>query len=58
MTERHFIAIAAILRHRIEEAGSHHGVLEAAAEDLADYFATVNSRFDRARFLRACRGEA
>ena len=57
MTKRHFEAIAAIIRrlstiHVPDENGQ--GMLLTVTNDLADYFATVNSNFDRQRFLSAC----
>jgi hypothetical protein len=69
MTRKHFIAIAAIIKARFDEvdsqapgaadldAGHDAGYLNAlteTAENMADYFASENPNFDRARFLTAC----
>jgi hypothetical protein len=45
MTKTHFEAIAAIL--------DANGSPEHTVEDFADYFASINPRFDRKRFLAA-----
>lgn len=48
MSKKHFEAIAAILRtHKGQEA-------RVIAEDLAQYFATQNPRFDTEHFIKAC----
>lgn len=65
MTKQHFEAIAAILRDRkidgdyameIDQdwAKGVTAATEATADDLADYFKSINPRFDRTRFLTAC----
>jgi hypothetical protein len=46
MTQKHFIAIAAVLN----DTGAPFGTCNA----LADVFAAHNPRFDRACFLAAC----
>lgn len=60
MTRKHFEAIAKIIRQNTIsnpamgfDEGFDTGVI-AVAIDLADYFATTNPNFDRARFLIAC----
>ena len=57
MTKKDFEAIAAIIRrlstiHVPDENGQ--GMLLTVTNDLAEYFATVNPNFDRAKFLKAC----
>lgn len=60
MTRKDFEAIAAIIRQNTVEdaaAGFDEGYdagVHIVATDLADYFATVNPRFDRRLFLEAC----
>ena len=59
MTRRHFVRIAAIFA---AQRASYDDELEAdairaldrLAKAQADYFATQNGNFDRARFIRAC----
>lgn len=51
MTKRHFEAIAQILQ---AARAIDPRTVQFVANDLADYFATENPRFDRARFLAAC----
>lgn len=62
MTRKDFVAIAAILNDAREDAmvleaigngGGAASTLEIAT-GLANYFETVNPRFDRERFLTAC----
>lgn len=61
MTRKHFIAIAALLKSNgivKPAAGFDEGYAAATdniAEELATMFANENPRFDRARFLEACR---
>ena len=52
MTKKHYEAIAAI----IGQAATYpkHNHLWMIREDLADYFATDNPKFNRTRFLQAC----
>ncbi len=47
MTKKHYEAIAAILK-KAEEYGA------SVPHMLADFFASDNPKFDRARFLQAC----
>lgn len=64
MSKRDFIAIAELLRIQYEGARERfmagytcdpeHLQVETTAKNLADYFANVNPRFDRLRFLKAC----
>ena len=59
MTKKHYEAIAAILeKYRnaplYEADYSDYRTAEHIAAELADYFATDNPRFDRARFWQAC----
>lgn len=54
MTKRHFEAVAHILNNEAAFSLKAQPHLESVARRLADYFATDNSRFDRARFLKAC----
>jgi xanthine dehydrogenase iron-sulfur cluster and FAD-binding subunit A len=55
-TARDFDAVAAIIDKRWSESMSDEAeaVLVDTACHLADYFASQNERFDRARFLLAC----
>lgn len=61
MTKQHFEAIAKILnRYSIPTAaaGFDEGYDSAGygiTSDLADYFESVNPRFDRERFMKAAR---
>jgi hypothetical protein len=53
MTRKHFVAIAAsmkALRDSTEDSDS----VDDAARAIADVCAESNSRFNRARFLKAC----
>lgn len=56
MTKKHFIAIAAKLRERINYAGTADETLtiEGVARELCGTFAQLNPAFDRGRFLAAC----
>ena len=56
MTKKHFEAIAAVLAeyNRVKCYNPHISNLE---NDFADMCEAQNPRFDRDRFLRACRGE-
>ena len=54
MPRKHFEAIAEILRKEAEwYAVTAPDPVASITEDIADYLATLNPRFDRARFLRA-----
>ena len=53
MTKKHYERIAAIL-HIARTSVPKHNHEWWIAENLADYFATDNPKFDRARFLQAC----
>lgn len=52
MTQKHFIALAALVASVKEQGGSIG--YEKLANDLADICAESNERFDRTRFLAAC----
>ena len=60
MTRKHYVAIANILKKEYDDAMyrtenfSEPKLIQDVAENLADYFATDNGNFDRARFLEAC----
>ena len=55
MTRKHYVAIAAILKaSNYSETYSEQVAYKSHCEDFADYFATDNGNFDRARFLEAC----
>jgi len=63
MTKKNFEAVAKILRHNTVDVSEHsteHEIgranqSELILSDLADYFASDNPNFDRARFLKASR---
>lgn len=57
MTEKDFDAIAAVVEGlwAIADNVCECGMIVGIAHDLADVFAESNERFDRARFLKACR---
>ena len=61
MTKKHFEALAAIVRdwYRMSDKTPRGArmFVEAAEYDLATFCQTQNGRFDRARFIAACRGE-
>lgn len=57
MTKKHYEAIAAVILFEKRRPLAHDEWLkipEYIAVALADYFATDNPKFDRARFLQAC----
>ena len=54
MTRQHFQLIAAVLRENHDWPRVGHSL----AHEFADELAATNTRFDRARFLRACGVEA
>jgi hypothetical protein len=57
MSKKHYEALAAVIEETKEDcAGAPfaQSALKMTAERIADYLATDNPRFDRARFLRAC----
>lgn len=57
MTKKHFEAIAAINKSRVEHydtTESDRVVLYTLISEQADYFANKNPRFDRDKFLTAC----
>lgn len=58
-TRKHYKAIAEIIKKRLNlNQGTRHTprflYADEVADDLADYFAGDNPRFDRERFLTAC----
>jgi hypothetical protein len=57
MTKKHFTAIAEIvgkrLREKITAPIAQYEAIESLANDLAEYFKTQNSSFDKNRFLEA-----
>jgi len=56
MTRKHFEAVAATIRKEWTAAPSHeHPAISRIAQSMASTFAEVNPRFDRARFMDACR---
>ena len=55
MTKKHYEAIAEILFHPNNSTIDYIKLASREiSEDLADYFATDNPRFNRTRFLTAC----
>jgi hypothetical protein len=64
LSRKHYCAVAAIIANECERApkqateifarGRIAGASNVAA-DIADYFASDNPQFDRARFLAACK---
>lgn len=57
MTKRHFEAIAAVNRARVEHYStteSDRVVLYTLIIEQAEAFAQINPRFDRDKFLTAC----
>jgi hypothetical protein len=54
MQHRHFATIAQIINNRFGTMSPTS--LNIVAEAFADELADTNPRFDRERFLRACRG--
>lgn len=56
MTKKHFIAIAADIRHRMDRAEStaDECLIDSLAYDLAATFEGFNPNFDRTKFLAAC----
>lgn len=55
MTQKHFIALAAIMAEQRQRAGmTERWRLDETARAMADYFASINDRFDRPKFLAAC----
>ena len=60
MTKKHYIAIAEIIRNEAnqwKETSLPARTVSDIAYKLADYFATDNPRFNRERFIEACRPE-
>jgi len=51
LTRKHFKAIAEIIRPFFCPQSD---IKRIFCENLADYFATENERFDRNKFLKAC----
>ncbi len=54
MTKKHFVAIAAAIKELWENSDNVDAVDEVARA-IADVCADSNPRFNRARFLSACR---
>jgi hypothetical protein len=54
MTAKDFRAVAEIIRHQQSNSQDAEILRELLAKDFARYFASVNERFDRQRFLAAC----
>ena len=54
MTRKDFEAIASAIRTAVGVDSAWTDAAESIASELADYLATTNPRFDRARFLKAC----
>lgn len=58
MQHRHFATIATIIRSMAKVPNQTHGfidVREDVAEHFADHLALTNPKFDRDRFIAACR---
>ncbi len=57
MQHRHFATVAAIIKALPSNADTHMSKEDAerVAEHFANYLRSTNPRFDRARFLAACR---
>lgn len=60
MTKKHFEAIAAIIKAQYDSASKRRDgweacqTIEHTADNLAEYFASQNPRFDELKFLQAC----
>ncbi len=57
MTKKHFKAIAEIIKTNLKDAGDNEAMLkgiEYLANDLAEYFAQDNPKFDGIKFAEAC----
>ena len=55
MTKKHFKAIAEIIsEHNLTSYIDPKAAIRSIAEELADFCATTNPHFDRAKFLEAC----
>ncbi len=55
---RHYAELARIIRNMPKVSNQEHGFIDIrddVAEEFADQLATGNPRFDRSRFLAACR---
>ena len=53
MTRKHFEALAAIINQNRFD-GSRKEACYSIADDMADFFAEENPRFNREQFLTAC----
>ena len=53
MTKKHYEAIAGAIKYQ-REHGQPHNARWEIADLLADYFATDNKNFNRAKFLESC----
>jgi hypothetical protein len=60
LQHRHSATIAAIIKRMAKVSNQEHGFIDIR-DDVADHFAdelaNTNPRFDRERFLAACRAE-
>ena len=57
MTRKDYVAIAAAIAAVRRTAGENFSKVDAVAWALCDVLAADNPRFDRGRFLNACREE-
>lgn len=58
MQHRHFATIATIIHKMDKVSNQEHGFIdirEDVADHFADWLASTNPKFDRERFLRACK---
>ena len=67
MTRKHFEVLANTIRHNGERYADQNGqqydvaarfAIMMLAEDMADALAGICPKFDRSRFMQACRGDA
>lgn len=59
LSKKDYEAIAKIIRYQYETCSIPSCVcLHRLKEDMADYFAKDNPRFDRIRFMAACRSRS
>jgi hypothetical protein len=57
MTRKDYVAIARAIAYvgGISDSKAHHRTLNQVAEELAMELKTDNCRFDKGRFLKACK---